>query len=144
MQEHADPEAVRVELQAQVERALKAGIDVTHVDTHMGTVAQLSQQLEAQGLPLFDQMVAMPLDESADRVQVAKKLFDALPAGLSYFVLHPALDTPELRAIAPDWPSRVADYQAFTSAELRDHVKSSGLHVVGYRALRDMLRASAA
>ena len=78
MQEHADPEAVRVELQAQVERALKAGIDVTHVDTHMGTVAQLSQQLEAQGLPLFDQMVAMPLDESADRVQVAKKLFERI------------------------------------------------------------------
>jgi hypothetical protein len=69
---------------------------------------------------------------------------DSLPAGLSYFILHPAQDTPELRAIAPDWPSRVADYEAFTSAELRDYVKSSGLFVIGYRALRDLLRSSAA
>jgi hypothetical protein len=187
VQEHGDPAAIQIELLAQVERALKAGIDVTHVDTHMGTVAhpkffpgylqvaaqfglppmmprldeagwrdtgldsaaaamaaQLSQQLEAQGVPLFDQMVVMPLDESADRIQVAKKLFRSLPAGLSYFILHPARDTPELRAIAPDWPSRVADYEAFTSAELRDYVKSSGLFVIGYCALRDRLRSRAA
>ena len=38
MQAHATPEAVRREIQAQVERAVAAGIDVTHIDTHMGTV----------------------------------------------------------------------------------------------------------
>ena len=38
-QEYGQPDAVQREMQAQVERALAAGIDVTHVDTHMGTVA---------------------------------------------------------------------------------------------------------
>ncbi|HEX2908535.1 MAG TPA: ChbG/HpnK family deacetylase, partial [Phototrophicaceae bacterium] len=33
----ADPAAVGVELEAQVQMARKAGINLTHVDTHMGT-----------------------------------------------------------------------------------------------------------
>jgi predicted glycoside hydrolase/deacetylase ChbG (UPF0249 family) len=34
----ANPKAVEVELRAQIETALAAGIDVTHLDSHMGTV----------------------------------------------------------------------------------------------------------
>ncbi len=35
---HMDPKAVAAEMRAQVVRALTAGIDVTHIDTHMGSV----------------------------------------------------------------------------------------------------------
>lgn len=34
---HARPDEVAVELRAQIEKALDAGIDVTHIDAHMGT-----------------------------------------------------------------------------------------------------------
>jgi len=184
VQAQGDPSAAQRECEVQVARALAAGIDVTHVDTHDGAVAhpkyaptyvqtamqygvpmmmlrrdeagwremgfdsemaavalQLVRQLEAQGLPLLDNLVMLPLDTPADRMDLAKKSLSALPPGLTHFIIHPGHDTAELRAAAPTgWPSRVADYQTFTSGELRDWVRDSGLQVIGYRPLRDLLR----
>src|SRR5687768_6770925 len=36
--DNAKPEVVEMEVNAQIERALAAGIDLTHVDSHMGTI----------------------------------------------------------------------------------------------------------
>jgi predicted glycoside hydrolase/deacetylase ChbG (UPF0249 family) len=185
--QQADPRAVAIELRAQVDRALGAGIDATHIDSHMGTVfaprfvqsyievarenrlslfflsrdgserlhartsgrmgeaaypAHIWQDLEARGVALFDDMVMLPLDDPADHVAVAKRIVDGLRPGLTLLILHPAQDTPELRAIAPDWRSRVANYQACLSSELRDYVRQSGAQVIGYRPLRDALRGN--
>jgi len=57
--EHADPEAAINELDAQVSRAITAGMDLTHIDTHMGTVAHPQlipgyiQLATKYGLPLM-------------------------------------------------------------------------------------------
>lgn len=183
-QESADPAAVQAEMEAQVARALAGGIDVSHVDTHMGTVAhpkfvagyvQLAMQhrlpamiprldeagwrevgiegemaafaaqfvaeMEAQGVPLLDHLAGLPLDEEpGDRMAAAQSALGALPPGLTHFIIHPAADTPELRAITTSWRSRVADYETFRSEELKAWVREEGLHVIGYRALRDLLR----
>lgn len=182
VQAQADPSAVAAELNAQLDRALAAGIDVTHIDSHMGAafaphflpaylaaaarvqvpplVPRLSAermreqgmpeemiafarkaipQLEAQGVVMADHLVGMPLGRHEDRVETAKRLLGSLPPGLIYFIIHPAIDTPELRAIASDWRARVADYQAFCSAELRAWVRNQGIHVIGWRPIRDAL-----
>jgi len=186
VQQNARPEAVAVEINAQVERALAAGIDVTHVDSHMGTVmfpsfaqsyvqaaagrllpamiprltargfdilsmnsdelasvSTILQALEHQGLPMVDGLFAMPLDDPHNHINVAKKLLNDVPAGLSHFLFHPSTDTPELRAICPDWACRVANYEAFMSEELKDYIANLGIHVIGYRLLRDTMRSQA-
>jgi len=185
-QERADSETVAREISAQVERAQAAGIDITHIDTHMGALAHtkfiasylqlalehrippmivrmdeagyralgmasasavfaatMAMQLEEQGLPLLDGLTHLPLNESENRIERAKQVLSQVPVGVTHFVIHPSQDTPELRAITPDWQSRAADYRAFTSEELRRWVKESGLVVIGYREIRNAMRASA-
>lgn len=39
LRRHVDPKAAEDEMRAQIEAALSAGIDVTHLDTHMGAAA---------------------------------------------------------------------------------------------------------
>lgn len=169
-----DPPAVHDEMDAQVERAVAAGLDLTHIDAHMcavlhpalmedyvglgfshrapvlltrdaGWLAALSEskiaQWERQGLPVFDHVTIMPLNEPAtNRLELAKQMFEQLPAGLSYLIIHPARDTPELRAIAGDWRQRVADFETFRDPELARHVRALGIQVVGWRPLRDLMR----
>ncbi|MEP6984039.1 MAG: polysaccharide deacetylase family protein [Chloroflexota bacterium] len=182
--ERGDSTATKIELKAQIDRVLAAGVDATHIDSHMGTIAHekffpgyvelaqeyrlpptilfrgdkvgfrarglgdalsnmaitLGDSLESAGVPLLDHEVGLPLDKPAERVGQAKRILENLPVGITHFYMHAAQDTPELRAIAPDWESRVADYQAFLSTELRDFIHNQGIHVIGNRVLRDLMR----
>jgi chitin disaccharide deacetylase len=184
-QEAADPNAAETEIVAQIERALAAGIDVTHIDSHMGTVFHTSllsayvrtglrfqvpamlprltasemvdawgidpsqvpfmlemiEELDAHGMPLMDHIVGMPLDKPEHRFEALCAALDALPAGLSYFIVHPSKDTPEARAAYPDLPARIGDYETLMDERTRAHIKNTGLHVIGYRELRDAMRA---
>ena len=172
-----------VELQTQVRKALEWGVDITHMDTHMGTVAHpkfaqayiqtgiqnrlplmmmrgdasayqraglnastaalianFVNSLEEQGVPLLDNLSRMPLDQPEGQLEIAKKMFGELPVGVTHFIIHPSVETPELRAITPDWSSRAANYKTFMSKELRDFLNNSGVQIIGYRALRDLIR----
>jgi hypothetical protein len=69
-------------------------------------------------------------------------LFASLEPGVTEICLRPALDTAELRAAAPDWSERVADNELLApGGALARAVADSGLKLVGYRALRDLMRA---
>ncbi|MBC8496537.1 MAG: polysaccharide deacetylase family protein [Chloroflexi bacterium] len=104
--------------------------------------ALMVAQTEEMGIPLLDHFGGLDLDQAAtleERIAYAKYSFDELKPGITHFIIHPSKDTPELRAITPGWPYRVADYQAFKSDELRDYVQQSGVHVIGYRTLKELM-----
>lgn len=184
VQERGDPAFVQREMEAQVERALAAGIQPTHIDTHMGTVAvpkfipaylqtalkfglpammlrtdaagwmtagldaqtaafavMFRRQIEEMGLPLLDHLASLHLERSDNRLDYAKQALAETKPGLTHFIIHPSVDTPELRAITGDWRSRTADYQTFMSEELRETVRKLGIQVIGYRQLKELMPA---
>jgi chitin disaccharide deacetylase len=101
--------------------------------------AAFTAKLEADGLPLLDSMVGMPLDSVQDRVDLTKEMLSRLSPGITHFIIHPAKDTPELRAIAPDWRCRAADYAVFMNEEIRRYLRAIGVQTIGYRALKDLM-----
>jgi len=179
----ASVEDVEKEVHAQIEKALQAGIDVTHVDSHMGAImhpkfiqtyiqaaggralpnmlprldamgievmgisdadrvayAPIMEMLEGIGVPTLNGIMSMPLDQPDGQMEIAKTLLGNLPEGITHFILHPSIDTPELRAVAPDWESRVSNYNTFMSDELKKFIESEDIKPIGYRAIREAMR----
>lgn len=95
--------------------------------------------LEEEGWPLIDHVVGMPLGKPEHRLEQALAALDGLRPGITHFIIHPSLDTAEARAISPDLPSRIGDYEAFMDERVRAHIRSSGLQVIGYRHLRALV-----
>jgi predicted glycoside hydrolase/deacetylase ChbG (UPF0249 family) len=182
--DNARPEAVAVEVNAQIEKALAAGIDVTHVDSHMGTIMNprfiqyyiqaaasrrlpsllprlqakgmdrmglspeetyfygtIMKQLELMGLPMLDGLLFMPFDQTVGQMEIAKDLLGNLPEGISHLILHPCIDSAELRGIVPDWESRVANYNTFMSDELKIFLEREEIKLIGYRQIRNAMRS---
>jgi predicted glycoside hydrolase/deacetylase ChbG (UPF0249 family) len=169
--DHADLDEVRRELRAQVERSIYWGFDVSHLDSHMGTLqlrpeffdVYLDLAIEFR-LPIrlsgssTERVVGFPFRQLAaeqgvlfpdhfihvrgrgTREVLERTLFDLRP-GVTEVYAHPAVDTPELRALAPDWPARVDDHDLLVRDHgLRTMAERAGVTLLGYRQLRDLMR----
>ena len=170
--DHADLDEARRELRAQVERAILWGFDVSHLDSHMGALQLRPEFFDIQldlavefGLPIrlsgasterdigfpfrrlaAEEGVVFPDHLVVTRAVGSRGTFDQvlsdLRPGVTELFLHPAVDTPELRAATPDWPARVDDHALLTEAGgLGAALEAAGATRVGYRALRDLQRA---
>jgi predicted glycoside hydrolase/deacetylase ChbG (UPF0249 family) len=171
--DHADLDEARRELRAQVERAILWGFDVSHLDSHLGTLQLKPEFFDIYvdlaidfGLPIRlsgastertigfpfrklaaeegvvfpDQLVTVP--GVGSRRQIERAVYELRP-GVTELYIHPAIDTPELRALTPDdWSARVDDHDlVVTDSTLRTMLDRAGAHLVGYRELRDLQRS---
>ncbi len=169
--DHADVDEVRRECRAQIERAILWGFDVTHLDSHMGTLqlrpeffdVYLEMAVEFH-LPLrmapaaAESLIGFPYRRLAAEAgivytdhfvlcpvgakrTVEKVLFELQP-GVTEVYFHPALDTDELRSSHPDWAARVEDHQALChDPGFADLVERSGAQLISYRPLRELQRS---
>lgn len=163
--ERADLDEVRAELRAQIDQALRWGIDVTHLDSHMGTLQlepryfDIYLELAVEyGLPLrlsgwsserligfeFRARTAEAGVVAPDHLLGSDLLARAenLRPGVTELYLHPSTDLPELRAFAPDHEQRITDAAMLAPrGALTEALERAGAHVISYRALRDLQRA---
>jgi len=171
--DHADLDEVRKELRAQVERAIYWGFDVSHLDSHMGTLQLRPEFFDVYlalavdfRLPLrlsggsTERTIGFPFRKLAaeegvlfpdhfvhvrgqgSRKALERTLQDLRP-GVTEIYAHPAIDTPELRSFAPDWPARVDDHDLITGDPgIRALLERVGATLVGYREIRDLMRAA--
>jgi predicted glycoside hydrolase/deacetylase ChbG (UPF0249 family) len=168
--DHADLDEVRRELTAQIERAILWGFDISHLDCHMGSLSFRPEFFDIHldlaveyGLPMrmmgagFEKNVGFPFRRlaaeegvvfpdhlvfqvGATRPSLERVLGDLRP-GVTEIFIHPAVDTPELRAFAPDWESRVDDHALATEPGLRERLDAAGVTLIGYEPLRELQRA---
>jgi len=67
-----------------------------------------------------------------------------LPPGVTEIHVQPAIDSPEVRAISESAQGWIDDLELVTTDQLlRDLLAASGATVIGYRQLRDAMRATA-
>ena len=65
-----------------------------------------------------------------------------LKPGVTEMHVHPAVDSSELRAIAPDWEDRVDDHRLVCEdGYLRRAVEEAGVTLLGFRPLRELARS---
>lgn len=165
--EHADPDEVRRECRAQIERAILWGFDASHLDSHMSVLQRrpemfdiyLDMAIEYQ-LPIrlpdeSDQRaIGFPFRRLAaeegvlfpDRViriedeATAEWALSDLGPGVTEIHLFPADDTGELRAITDSWEQRVLARDLITGGRLKALIDGAGAMLIGYRELREAQR----
>lgn len=166
----ADLADVRAECRAQIEQAYAWGVDVTHLDAHMGTM-----QLERRYFEVFldlaaeyrlpvrmfgartEQQLGFAAREAAiaedilfpdhvidvwkrPRGTLAERLANLRP-GVTELFLHPVEDGPELRAYDPKHVDiRTGDYAEMLSPAFSDLIDAAGARLITFAALRDLQR----
>ena len=180
---HMNPATAIAEMRAQVQYLLDQGVDLTHIDTHMGAVmypalaeayvalglefrlpvmvprnlpvplnqveAALRTSIERMmsllaeaGLPIVDHIASCSAP-ATNRLAGYLDVIDALPPGITHLLYHAAVPGPEIEAIdRENWALRVADYQTLIDPVLRSAIAARpDVQIIGYRALRDLLRS---
>lgn len=165
VQQQAKPQDAELEAHAQIEKAVAAGVRVTHLDSHMKAITltpdllsvyfhlgeeyrvpqllvtrQRNQKVPARAA-LVDGEVQMEPGVPANQwLDWYKKKLAGLPPGVYQLTVHLGLDDDELRAATadhPDWGAawRQHDYDMVKSAEFQQFLRDQHFVLVSWRDL---------
>lgn len=153
---------VELETKRQYELALKWGMKPTHFDNHMWTLAGTAEFfrmyldtaresdviahipewslwdderksiVREYGMPVVKGISSGEgMDYQTKKASFFESLKNVQP-GLNVLTLHPVIDTPEIRAVIPEWENRYNEYQLFMDDDTAKALKDAGIHLVSW------------
>ncbi len=172
--EHADLDEVYRELRTQITRAGAWGLDVTHLAPHLTKMTLRPEFFDvyldlADEFRLPIRLPSTVSEETvgfafrrlaAERDIIHPDFFDhdwrpgsrerlaaaieSLPIGVTEVHIQPAIDTPEVRAMTTDAGGWIDDLQLALDPAIADMIANRDITLIGYRELRDAMRAGSA
>ena len=158
---------LEVEYRAQIESALSAGLQLTHLDWHclasggradvfdmtLGLAKEYGlalradepraiEKLQGLGLPTNDYPLldSFRIDTESKPARFRQLLHD-LPSGLSVWAVHPALGTAQAQSLDPwGWRIRSADLDFMTSSAAQEAIRGEGIVLLNYKTLQEAWR----
>jgi predicted glycoside hydrolase/deacetylase ChbG (UPF0249 family) len=135
---------LELEFRAQIEAALAAKLEPTHLDWHCyldggrEDVFELGVALAHEYDPLLD---SFSLDVDGKSARYAE-LLRTLPPGVTQWAVHPALADDEAKRVDPDgWRIRNSDYEFLVSAEAHEIAAQENVVLADYRRMQEVWRA---
>jgi chitin disaccharide deacetylase len=160
---HAKVEEAEIELRAQIDIALRAGLNPSHFINHMGSLylsnrldlkdlySRLSAEFRLPSRGIFFSRLAGGVLYSMGKGKGNKmvEIVRALQPGIWELYPHGAVDSDEIRTIThsskfvPDdkdsWIGRVSDTEIYTDLELKGELLQTGTRLVTWREIKDRL-----
>jgi len=147
---------IEKEWRAQIETALKAIPNISHISAHMGcinindSVRLLAQKLaeeyhiniDLKELNVMNAGYSGAHTTSQEKIQSFINMLDTLKPGSTYlFVDHPAINSPELQAVHHIGYENVAEdrqgvVDLFTSDEVKNYIRQKGIKLISYKDLK--------
>lgn len=156
---------LELEFRTQIETVFAAGLKPTHLDWHALRIgdradivdlmlklakeyrlalrvrgASSIEKVQRQNLACNDyDFLDSYLLDSVNKMAQYEQLLHDLPAGLSEWAIHPALDSAELLAIEPNGNHiRQTDFDFLISQEAKDIIRAEGIILLDYRVLQEV------
>jgi predicted glycoside hydrolase/deacetylase ChbG (UPF0249 family) len=127
----------RYQLPLRYPKANQLGLEPTIHEEIIQTAAD-------RGIELIDQLAMLlilkPEPEYQDFKEAAMQMIKTLKPGVTELVLHPSLNTEEMKAITSSGQIRMYEYQVLQDTDVQSLLKSEGIRLTSWRELRDKQR----
>ena len=105
-----------------------------------GYDAQLAH-MRGRGFPVFDYIEGQTPWYNPFTAEFHQRArLQTIPEGLTYFVIHAAEGSDDLKAFAPDWLQRHEEYRLFSDGTMEGAMDDAGIKRIGMRELREYVR----